>query len=408
MFINPIATWMLGLLSVGLIAAAALLTRAWVDALPRTVRTFDTATGLEIIHPIHAFAERFAAWDPGGDRATALLALAALAAFLALFGRLASPWLWRRTGRWTRLEHHTGTRRLRTRQGHALHVEIDGPPGAPALVLVHGVGADRRQWREAVEDLSDFFRVHTFDLAGHGRSDGGARDAHTIGSAARDLDEVVALTESDHVVVAGHSMGGMIALEWCALHTAQRHRLAGLVIVTAPTHDPFDTMAPAWLHRALRKPVHEPLLRLMSWLSPLVRLTNALAYLNGGTHWLNAWTLFSGGETREQLDRSARMHARMNPRAISRYVRSMIAADVRPALDRIDVPTIVVAADRDGVTVPASSHPVALHVPGAELVSLRNARHLGYAEQRLKFAEAVLRLVRPSRERARVRLRRAV
>ena len=53
-------------------------------------------------------------------------------------------------------------------RGLATHFAVDGPPGAPALLLVHSLGTSLRIWDAQAEALARGFRVVRFDLRGHG------------------------------------------------------------------------------------------------------------------------------------------------------------------------------------------------------------------------------------------------
>jgi pimeloyl-ACP methyl ester carboxylesterase len=84
--------------------------------------------------------------------------------------------------------------------------------GAPNLVLVHGWMCDQTYWDEQVPVLAEAFGVVTVDLAGHGGS-GVNRASWTIASLGDDVAAVIEKTGLDQVIVAGHSMGGRVALD---------------------------------------------------------------------------------------------------------------------------------------------------------------------------------------------------
>ena len=82
-------------------------------------------------------------------------------------------------------------------------------------MLVHGSWVDHRVWNAAVADLSDSFRVLSFDRRGHGASE------HTQwqGSMEESADDLAALIETLGLApahVAGVSWGGSIVLELAA------------------------------------------------------------------------------------------------------------------------------------------------------------------------------------------------
>ncbi len=105
--------------------------------------------------------------------------------------------------------------------------EMEGPPGAPCLVLLHGwtVNADLN-WFTAYEPLGREFRVVAIDHRGHGRGIRSRRRFRLADCA----DDVAALCDELGVrscVPVGYSMGGPIALL-----TWHRHRalVDGLVL----------------------------------------------------------------------------------------------------------------------------------------------------------------------------------
>lgn len=83
----------------------------------------------------------------------------------------------------------------------------------PSLVLIHGVGLRLEAWLNQLEVLAQHFTVYAVDMPGHGESE--------VFSECRDISgytDVIARwikAEIDTpVVIAGHSMGSMIALNF--------------------------------------------------------------------------------------------------------------------------------------------------------------------------------------------------
>ncbi|HWM97819.1 MAG TPA: short chain dehydrogenase, partial [Streptosporangiaceae bacterium] len=49
-----------------------------------------------------------------------------------------------------------------------MHVVADGTPGAPAVLLIHGLAASTAWWDPVIPTLAGACRVIRVDLAGHG------------------------------------------------------------------------------------------------------------------------------------------------------------------------------------------------------------------------------------------------
>lgn len=91
-----------------------------------------------------------------------------------------------------------------------LAFEDNAAPGIP-LVLLHGTGCDSEDWRGVLDCLAPQQRVVTVDFRGHGRS-GVPAQAFTINDLASDVLDVLSHLSIGRAVLAGHSLGGMVAL----------------------------------------------------------------------------------------------------------------------------------------------------------------------------------------------------
>ncbi len=104
-----------------------------------------------------------------------------------------------------------------TRDGTTLAYE-DAGEGKPALVLVHGVACHRAFMAPQVEFLRESHRVIAVDLRGHGDSDS-PRQRYTIAALADDVGWMCERLDLAPVVVVGHSLGGLVALELASART---------------------------------------------------------------------------------------------------------------------------------------------------------------------------------------------
>ncbi len=86
-----------------------------------------------------------------------------------------------------------------------------GRPEAPAVVFIHGFGADLLTWQLCLVPLASKFRVIAIDLPGHGRSSPDVGPA-TLDFMTHWLDEAFAVLGIHDAHIVGHSMGAKIAL----------------------------------------------------------------------------------------------------------------------------------------------------------------------------------------------------
>jgi 3-oxoadipate enol-lactonase len=99
--------------------------------------------------------------------------------------------------------------------GH-LHVRVRGAVEAPAVLFINSLGTDLRMW-EGVAERMPGVRAIGFDARGHGLSATPATD-WTIEDLAGDAIAVLDALGIARVVVAGCSVGGMVAQHLAAVH----------------------------------------------------------------------------------------------------------------------------------------------------------------------------------------------
>ena len=84
--------------------------------------------------------------------------------------------------------------------------------GDPAIVLVHGWSNNANYWNAQLDALKTKYTVVTLNLAGHGAS-GKNRADWSIENYGADVAAVVHEIANPKVVLVGHAMGGIVALE---------------------------------------------------------------------------------------------------------------------------------------------------------------------------------------------------
>ena len=112
-------------------------------------------------------------------------------------------------------------------RGTTFAVDVAGPPGAPTLLLLHGLAVTGYlNWFPAYAALAGEFRVVSMDYRGHGRGIPLA-GRFRLADCADDAVALATALDIDQVIPVGYSLGGPIAqLMW------RRHpeRVAGMVL----------------------------------------------------------------------------------------------------------------------------------------------------------------------------------
>ncbi|GAA1787088.1 3-oxoadipate enol-lactonase [Planosporangium flavigriseum] len=237
-----------------------------------------------------------------------------------------------------------------------LHHRLDGPEGAPPLILGPSLGTSLAVWEPSVPELARTHRVLRFDLPGHGGSPVTVLPAGTTTVA--DLARLV-LDLADHhgwqrFAYAGISLGGAIGA-YLALHHPDRVESLAMICSSARFGEPQG-----WADRA-----------------QLVRTQGTKAVADATpARWFTA--SFAGSDRAKALIGDL---VAANDAGYAACCDALSAYDLRADLPRIAVPTLVVAGRDDPATPPAHARELADGIPGASLLEVAGAAHLANVEK---------------------------
>src|SRR5512138_128346 len=82
----------------------------------------------------------------------------------------------------------------------------------PPLFILHGLFGSSDNWVTIARKLSGYFTVYLPDQRNHGQSP--HSDIHNYDSMSRDLFELTEKLEINKLFLAGHSMGGKVAVNF--------------------------------------------------------------------------------------------------------------------------------------------------------------------------------------------------
>ena len=107
--------------------------------------------------------------------------------------------------------------------GPRLAYRVWGTPGAPPLVLLHGLGEGGADWDGVAPAFARHYRVYAPDLRGHGRSD--RPGDYSVELMEADVLGFLDALQLDRVDLIGHSMGGLVGYLLAGDHPGRVRRL---------------------------------------------------------------------------------------------------------------------------------------------------------------------------------------
>jgi 3-oxoadipate enol-lactonase/4-carboxymuconolactone decarboxylase len=238
---------------------------------------------------------------------------------------------------------------------------IDGPAGAPVLVLGSSLGTTADVWRPQLPALTARFRVVTTDLPGHA---GGAHDGHrlTIDDLGRSLLALLDHLDVERASLAGISLGGMVSM-WVAANAPER--VDRLVLCCTAAHLP---PAESWAERAA-----------------LARTDGAMSLL---PRLLDRWfTADAPGAHRELV---TGMLSTVDDEGYAACCEAVGAMDLRADLARITAPTLVIGGALDPVCPAPATLELHTGIAGSELMIVPRAAHLANVEQAERVTTAIV------------------
>ena len=246
--------------------------------------------------------------------------------------------------------------------------DLTGPPGAPVLVMVHGLGLTRSTWDDFVPVLAKEYRVLTYDLCGHGQSAAPlANPSLTLLS-----EQLVHLMDElaiPHATIIGFSLGGMINRRFALDHPS---RVAALVILNSP-HE--------------RSPVAQ---RLVDERAAQTGAGGPGATIDATLErWFTPQFLTGSPETVACVRATVLANDPENYAGHRQVLASGVTELIRPD-PPLSTPTLVMTCEHDSGSTPAMSHAIAREIALAECMIVPGLQHLGIIERPEAFTAAIL------------------
>ena len=256
----------------------------------------------------------------------------------------------------------------RSSDGVRLHYEVVGRSGAPAVLLIQGLGADKHGWDMQRIPLALHYRVIALDNRGAGRSDK-PFGTYSIDQMTDDAIAVLDAVGVQRAHIVGASMGGAIS-QVLALRFPDRVASLTLACTACRNHPWRRELLNGWATTATER-----------GMGAMTR--DAARWVIGPRSFRRMWPAF-GWLGPLAMGRPAH--------AFVAQVRAILATDdsIADLLSTITAPTLVMVGNQDILTPRGDSEELAERIPGAELVVISGAAHGFMVEHASTFNRILL------------------
>lgn len=240
------------------------------------------------------------------------------------------------------------------------------------LLLISGVSGGTWTWAESIEAWSPHFRVIVFDNIGSGRSSKPDRP-YTIEEMADHAAAVLDAAGVRQTGVVGLSMGGMIAQELILRYPDRIHRL-----VLGSTH----------CGGGKRIPPHPNVIQRFS----NNKCLSQEEIVDKNLELLVTSRFRKKGSDAVKRYKERQLKAPLQPDyALKRQLEAIGAFDACERIHKIQVPTLILTAERDILVPPENGRLLYIQIPNAVKKSFANAGHLIHLECAQNFHESVIK-----------------
>jgi pimeloyl-ACP methyl ester carboxylesterase len=272
------------------------------------------------------------------------------------------------------------TRLAHTPDGEELAYRIHGAPGNTPIVTLHGLVSSISHWSFFTPYYSKARPVLSWEYRGHGgRELFGDPARVSVEQFAHDAQTVMRAAELPRSIVTGLSFGVQVALE---LWRSHRESVRALILICGTAGHPLNRVSSSPMLRRFAADAVRGLSATRLIANPVLsflrtktgtRIACELAYLSGGAH-----RDACPSEVLEQLFGHA---GGLAPSVFGAITASYLEHSAWDVLPTIDVPTLIIAGDKDQLTPVATAERMRDAIPNAELVVVPGHTHLVQVEQ---------------------------
>ena len=258
---------------------------------------------------------------------------------------------------------------------------VDEGEGEQVIIFIHGLGSYLPAWKKNIAELRKHYRCIALDLPGYGKSGKGVYDI-SMTFYARVIADFMDALNIPSAAIAGHSMGGQIAMMLALTHP---ERVQKLILVSPAGFEQFSPGEKKWFMEVVTVDGVR--------LTPVRQIRANIA--------LNFYNMPKDAEFMV-TDRIALRRAKDFDKycyAVVKSVEGMLNEPVYPYLEEIGQPTLILFGENDNL-IPnpylhgGRSREIAEigkeKIPNSQLIMIPRCGHFAHFEQ----AEIVNRAIR--------------
>jgi 3-oxoadipate enol-lactonase len=246
---------------------------------------------------------------------------------------------------------------MRSSEAVELHVVKKGR--GPSLVFIHGWAASHRFWKHQIHFFAKSNQVIAYDLRGHGASEKPEK-GYQVSDHVHDLERLLEANHVSQPALVGHSLGGMIALQYTLEHPKSPRAL--ILVGTSPR--PVASRMRSIQFNILRLIIRLSRKRAAKFTEKELFAPNVDPEL---VNWVNTESL------------------RTPTHVILEILEDVKDFDVSSRLSEIDVPTLLLAGEFDTAVEPNMTDQIQMSLPKAKIQLISNAGHNCMLEQYSQF-----------------------
>jgi pimeloyl-ACP methyl ester esterase len=242
------------------------------------------------------------------------------------------------------------------------------------LVLIHGWAMHDGVWRGFSDQLAEHYMIIEVDLRGHGASRA-MEGPHTFEQYARDVAAVLKHLNLRDTALLGWSMGASIILKMFA----RGYQGTGALVLVSGNpsliqRDDYECgLAPVIVKRLFKQVQRNYQRGLSTFLNLLCTTEEHKAFIADPAY-------------------RAAMDSTLYPNsdAALSTLACLQNEDLRPTVEHITAPTLIVHGERDEICLSGGGRYMKRNIPGAQMLMLPDTGHMPFITRRESVVEAVL------------------